>query len=115
MQTDAKGHADLSIDLPDADAAKPLEAKIIVDVAESGGRTVERVVTLPVRAKGATIGVKEDFDERLGEGETANFEAIVVGADGAAHSAQGRDLVALPAQQRLPMVSDSTGAGATSR
>ena len=83
VQTDAKGHADLSIDLPDAEAAKPLEARIIVDVAESGGRTVERVVTLPVRAKGATIGVKEDFDESLGEGETANFEAIVVGADGA--------------------------------
>ena len=38
-------------------------ASIIVDVAESGGRTVERVVTLPVRAKAAMIGVKKDFDE----------------------------------------------------
>ncbi len=58
VQTDAKGHADLSVDLPEGAAAKPLEAKIIVDVAESGGRTVERVVTLPVRAKGMTIGLK---------------------------------------------------------
>ena len=32
-------------------AAKPLEAKLIVDVAEPGGRTVERASTLPVRAK----------------------------------------------------------------
>ena len=63
VQTDAKGHADLSVDLPEGKAAKPLEAKIIVDVAELGGRTVERVATLPVRAKGVTIGVKKDFDE----------------------------------------------------
>ena len=83
VQTDAKGHADLSIDLPEAEAAKPLEAKLIVDVAESGGRTVERVLTLPVRSKGATIGVKEDFDESLGEGDAATFETIAVGPDGA--------------------------------
>ena len=83
QQTDEKGHADLSIALPEGGAPKPLEAKIIVDVAESGGRTVERVITLPIRAKGATIGVKKDFDESLGEGETATFDAIVVAADGA--------------------------------
>ena len=103
VQTDAKGHADLSVDLPEGEAAKPLEAKLIVDVAELGGRTVERVATLPVRAKGVTIGVKKDFDEGLGEGETATFEAIAVAPDGAA-PAQGRRLVALQDQQRLPMV-----------
>jgi uncharacterized protein YfaS (alpha-2-macroglobulin family) len=73
----------LSIALPEGGAAKPLEARIIVDVAESGGRTVERVITLPVRSKGATIGVKEDFDESLGEGDSAKFEVIAIGADGA--------------------------------
>ena len=83
VDTDEKGHADLSIALPEGGAAKPLEARIIVDVAESGGRTVERVITLPVRAKGATIGVKEDFDESLGEGDSAKFEVIAIGADGA--------------------------------
>jgi hypothetical protein len=89
VRTDAKGHADLSVPLPEGDAAKPLEAKLIVDVAEAGGRTVERVITLPVRAKKATIGVKQDFDESLGEGDVATFEAIVVGADGARISRQG--------------------------
>jgi hypothetical protein len=89
VQTDAKGHADLSVDLPEGAAAKPLEAKVIVDVAESGGRTVERVVTLPVRAKGVTIGVKEDFDESLGEGEAATFEAIAVAPDGALTARKG--------------------------
>ena len=83
VDTDEKGHADLSIALPEGGAAKPLEARIIVDVANSGGRTVERVITLPVRAKGATIGVKEDFDESLGEGDSAKFEVIAIGADGA--------------------------------
>jgi len=83
VQTDAKGHADLAIALPDGDAPKPLQVKIIVDVAESGGRTVERVVELPLRAAGALIGVKSGALDGLSEGDTANFEAIVVGADGA--------------------------------
>ncbi len=60
-QTDDKGHADLSIDLPEGDAIKPLEARIIVDVAESGGRTVERVATLPVRAKARDDRRQEGF------------------------------------------------------
>ncbi len=83
VRTDEKGHADLAIDLPEGDAVKPLEARIIVDVAESGGRTVERVVTLPVRAKAAMLGVKKDFDD-LSAGEMASFEAIAVAPDGAA-------------------------------
>ena len=116
LQTDDKGHADLSDRrCPRATRAKPLEAKIIVDVAESGGRTVERVVTLPVRAKGAMIGVKKDFDESLGEGDTATFEAIAVAPDGARIARKGVTLVALSAHQRLPMVSTPTAVGATSR
>ena len=36
VDTDEKGHADLSIALPEGGAAKPLEARIIVDVADRG-------------------------------------------------------------------------------
>ena len=89
VETDAKGHADLSVDLPDGDAAKPLEAKLIVDVAETGGRAVERVTTLPVKPKGAMIGIKKDFDEDLGEGQDATFEAIAVNPDGQRISRKG--------------------------
>ena len=89
VQTDDKGHADLSVDLPDGGAAKPLQAKIIVDVAELGGRTVERVTTLPVRAKGAMIGVKKDFDDSLGQGDLAAFEAIAVSPEGARTARKG--------------------------
>ena len=90
-QTDDKGHAELSIALPEGDAIKPLEARIIVDVAESGGRTVERVVTLPVRAKAAMLGVKKDFGGDLSDGDNATFEAIAVAPDG---SNQSRKTVA---------------------
>jgi alpha-2-macroglobulin len=89
LQTDAKGHADVSAALPEGAAAKPLEAKVIVDVAEPGGRTVERVVTLPVRAKSTLIGVKKDFDDGLGEGEAATFEAIAVAPDGSRVARKG--------------------------
>jgi alpha-2-macroglobulin len=89
LQTDAKGHADVSAALPEGAAAKPLEAKVIVDVAEPGGRTVERVVTLPVRAKSTLIGIKKDFDEGLGEGEAATFEAIAVAPDGSRVARKG--------------------------
>ncbi len=83
-QTDDKGHADLSIELPEGDAVRPLEARIIVDVAESGGRTVERVVTLPVRGKTAMLGIKKDFADDISSGDLATFEAIAVAPDGGA-------------------------------
>ncbi len=89
---------------PRARAAKPLEAKIIVDVAESGGRTVERVATLPVRAKGVTIGVKKDFDDSIGEGDIATFEAIAVAPDGARAARKGVAWSLYKISERLPMV-----------
>ena len=91
VQTDAKGHAALSVDLPDAVATRPLEAKLIVDVAEPGGRTVERTTTLPVRAKGVMVGVKKDFDKSLSAGDVATFEAIAVAPDGARVARKGAE------------------------
>ena len=82
VQTDAEGRADVSVDLPEAAATRPLEAKLIVDVAEPGGRTVERTATLPVRPKGVMVGVKKDFDDSLSAGDVATFEAIAVAPDG---------------------------------
>ena len=88
-QTDAKGHADLAVDLPEGDSTSPLEAKLIVEVAEPGGRAVERIATLPVAPKGPMIGIKKDFDSDLGEGQDAIFEAVVVGADGQRSARKG--------------------------
>ncbi len=91
VQTDAKGHADLSVDLPEGSSTRPLEAKLIVDVAEPGGRTVERTVTLPVRAKTVTIGVKQDFDASLSAGDVATFEVIALSPDGARVARKGAE------------------------
>ena len=63
--------------------------KLIVDVGEPGGRTVERTLVLPVRAKGVTVGVKKDFDASLSAGDVATFEAIAVAPDGARIARKG--------------------------
>ena len=89
VQTDDKGHADLSVELPEGSSTRPLQAKLIVDVGEPGGRTVERTLVLPVRAKGVTIGVKKDFDASLSAGDVATFEAIAIASDGARIARKG--------------------------
>ena len=76
--TDADGKADIAVDLPSlAKTSRPLEADLIVRLRESGGRTIERTVTLPVDLKSARIGIRPLFKGEVGEGETARFEAIV--------------------------------------
>src|SRR5271166_5567706 len=91
VENDAKGYAALSVDLPEGAASRPLEAKLIVDVAEPGGRTVERTLTLPVRPKGAMVGVKKDFDSSLSAGDIATFEAIAVAPDGSRVARKGAE------------------------
>jgi alpha-2-macroglobulin len=89
VQTDDKGHADLSVELPEGSSTRPLQAKLIVDVGEPGGRTVERTLTLPLRPKGVTIGVKKDFDASLSAGDVATFAAIAIQPDGARIARKG--------------------------
>jgi len=104
VDTDEKGHADLSIALPEGAAAKPLEARIIVDVAESGGRTVERVITLPVRAKGADDRGQGGFRRKPRRGRLGDVRGHRHRRRRRTHPAQGRRLVALQDRQRLSMV-----------
>ena len=89
VQTDDKGHADVSVDLPEGSSTRPLEAKLIVDVGEPGGRAVERTLTLPVRPKAVMVGVKKDFAGSLSAGDVATFEAIAVQPDGARVARKG--------------------------
>ncbi len=56
---------------------------MIVRMAESGGRAVERKLTLPIVTDMNMIGVKPLFSGRsLGEGETATFDVILATPDG---------------------------------
>ncbi|MFN3891141.1 MAG: alpha-2-macroglobulin family protein [Beijerinckiaceae bacterium] len=79
---DAQGRATLTVTVPEAEAPRPIEAKIIVRAGEPGGRAVERVVTLPIRPKAGLIAIRKNFDG-LSEGSNAVFEIVAVSPDGA--------------------------------
>ena len=82
--TDRNGKAKFSVTLDkQPSATRPLEAQLLVRLAEPGGRAVERKLTIPVTPSGAMIGVKPAFSGRsLGEGENATFDVIVAAPEG---------------------------------
>lgn len=84
VETDADGKAALSVKLPAVTkTARPLEANVIVRLRESGGRSIERSITLPVSLGDPRIGIKPLFStSALGEGEKANFEVVLLDGDG---------------------------------
>jgi len=90
-KTDAQGKAKFPVTL---DKLPPtsglLEAQLIVRMAESGGRAVERKLTLPVAPTGTMIGVKPLFSGKsLGENDNATFDVVVAQADGKQIARQG--------------------------
>ncbi len=84
-QTDESGKASFKVGLDKMPATtRPLQAQVIVRMAEPGGRAVERKLELPVVPSGPMIGIKPMFSGRsLGEGENAAFDIIVAAPDGA--------------------------------
>ncbi len=89
--TDEAGKASLTINLDKPPASThPLEAQIAIRMAESGGRAVERKITLPVAASGNMIGVRPLFSGRsLADGSNAAFDVIVAAPDGTAVAQRG--------------------------
>src|SRR4029079_14458040 len=62
---------------------KPLEAAITVKLRESGGRTIERNLTLPVDLKLERIGIKPLFENFTApEDQNAGFEVVLLDANG---------------------------------
>lgn len=90
-RTDKDGHAIIEAALPKVKkTAQPLQASIVVRLAEPGGRTIERTTSLPVDLGIERIGIKPRFDDnRIGEGEMAGFDIIRLGADGKPQPAAG--------------------------
>ncbi|MGE0564483.1 MAG: alpha-2-macroglobulin [Pseudolabrys sp.] len=90
-QTDKDGKATFDLELADIPAtARPLEARLTVRMAESGGRAVERKLTVPVAAEGVAIGVKPTFSGRsLSDGDNASFDVVVIAADGKREARKG--------------------------
>jgi len=88
VTTDAKGAATVLAPIPEVDAPRPLEAKIILRAGEPGGRAVERSLVLPILPKGGLIGVKKNF-ANLSEGAAATFDVIAIDSNGARVARKG--------------------------
>ena len=82
--TDASGKATFPVKLTELPAStRPLEAQITVSMVESGGRAVERKLTLPVMPDAPMIGIKPMFSGRsLADGANAEFDVVMVAPDG---------------------------------
>lgn len=80
-ETDDEGKASVEIALPEAQATRPLEAKITLRAGETGGRAIERQVFVPLLPNTSLIGVKKTFGT-LSEGAQATFDVIAIGPDG---------------------------------
>ena len=82
--TDEDGKASFDVDLPELPVTThPLTANLVIRVADTNGRAVERTLTRPVAPAAPMIGIKPLFDGDVSEGANARFEAILVGPDGA--------------------------------
>jgi uncharacterized protein YfaS (alpha-2-macroglobulin family) len=90
-ESDANGKATFAVSLPKPPTStRPQEAQVFIRMAESGGRAVERKLTIPVAPKAAMIGVKPLFnDKSVAEGDPANFDVAFVSPEGTALGREG--------------------------
>jgi alpha-2-macroglobulin len=82
--TDDAGKAKITVSLDKPPSSThPLEAQVAIRMAESGGRAVERRITLPVTPSGNMIGIKPLFSgQSLADGASANFDVVVAAPNG---------------------------------
>ena len=90
-ETDSAGKASFTATLDKVPAStRPLQAEIVVRMAEAGGRAVERKLTLPITPSAPMIGVKPLFTGKaLGDSDTASFDVVMVAPDGKAMAKTG--------------------------
>jgi uncharacterized protein YfaS (alpha-2-macroglobulin family) len=83
-QTDAKGHADLTLPLPELPTtSRPLKADFTVRMREPGGRAVEKDATLSVRSARPLLGIRPGFDVGgAPEGQPITFDLIAIDPSG---------------------------------
>jgi uncharacterized protein YfaS (alpha-2-macroglobulin family) len=94
-QTDDKGHADITMPLPQLPTtSRPLKASFTIRMKESGGRGVVRTASLPIAAPGNMLGLKPEFESgEVGEGQQAIFSAIAIDPQGNRVAATGASWV----------------------
>ncbi len=81
--TGADGKATFDVDLPELPVTThPLQANLVIRVADTNGRAVERTLERPIEPAAPMIGIKPLFDGDLDEGANARFQAILLAPDG---------------------------------
>lgn len=83
--TDDEGKATLSVGLPDGlpVSTRPFAGRVIVRLADTNGRAVERTIDLPVEPAIPLIGIKPQFEgDEVAEGSTVGFDVVLVSPDG---------------------------------
>ncbi len=90
-QTDEAGKASFTVALDQVPvSSKPLEANVVVRLAEPGGRAIERRLSLPITPSAPMIGVKPLFSGKsLSDNDTASFDVVMVAPDGKEMAATG--------------------------
>ena len=90
-ETDADGKATFAVALGKVPAStRPLEANVVVRLAEPGGRAIERKLALPVVPSAPMIGVKPLFaGKSLSDNDIAKFDVVMVAPDGKPIAATG--------------------------
>ncbi|MFN6977938.1 MAG: alpha-2-macroglobulin family protein, partial [Gemmobacter sp.] len=84
LRTDATGRAAVAMRLPQVpDPGRPLEARLVLRLAEGSGRPIERAIVRPVIPAAPLIGIRPDYDGTVPEGAEATFRILAVGTDGA--------------------------------
>ncbi|MGC4410861.1 hypothetical protein D4A92_03595 [Rhizobium rosettiformans] len=80
---DDDGLAEIDVALTDLPSTtRLLNADTVLRLRESGGRAVERTLTLPVTPDGPMIGIKPEFEGEVSENSNAAFNLIALGPDG---------------------------------
>lgn len=77
-KTQADGTAQLFVQMPELNAAQPLELRVTARVSEGSGRPVERQITATVQPDQDFIGIKPLFDGVVAEGGDARFDIIAL-------------------------------------
>src|SRR6202012_3664195 len=90
-ETDDKGHADITVPLPQLPTtSRPLKASFAIRMREAGGRGVVRSTSLPIASPGPMVALRPGFDAgTVPESQQANFDAIAVDPSGARVAAGG--------------------------
>ena len=90
-KTGADGKATIAVSLPAIPkTVRPLQADVTVRLRETGGRTIERSIAIPVDVQASRIGIKPEFENSAAkENSDAAFQVVFLGSDGKPAEASG--------------------------